>query len=128
MWMWGVVGVMAGMIDGMASTLGGGAVRGLLDWRVDGGFEGWFASWRAHRRSGGFLGRSLVGRLSGGRRGLQLLATTVMSLLLLLAGTWNGLLLRVWRWWTNNICWMTLGSVMLFNVMATLEGGACSTL
>jgi hypothetical protein len=31
MWAWGVVGVMAGMIDGLASALGGGVVRGLLD-------------------------------------------------------------------------------------------------
>jgi hypothetical protein len=31
MWAWGVVGVMAGMIDGLASALGGDVVRGLLD-------------------------------------------------------------------------------------------------
>jgi hypothetical protein len=111
---------MAGMIDGMASTLGGGVVRGLLDWRVDGGFVDWFASWRVHWHSGGFPSKSLVGRLCGGTRRLQLLATTVSSSLLSLARIWNGLLLRVWHWWTNGVCWMTLGAVMLFNVVAIL--------
>jgi hypothetical protein len=81
MWAWGVVDVMARMIDGLASALGGGMVSGLLDWRVGGGFVGWFAIWRVRRRAGGFPGRSLVGRLGGGTRGLQLLATTVTSLL-----------------------------------------------
>jgi hypothetical protein len=92
------MGVMAGMIDGLASALGGGVVRGLLDWRIGGGFVGWFAIWRVHRRAGGFPGRSLVGRLGGRTRGLQLLATTVTSSLLSAARIWNGLLLRVWRW------------------------------
>ena len=41
---WGVVDVMAGIIDGMASTLSDGAVRELLDQIVDRGFVCWFAS------------------------------------------------------------------------------------
>ncbi len=128
MWTWGVMDVMAGMIDGLASALGGGVVRGLLERRVGGGFVGWFASWRVRRRAGGFPGRLLDSRLGGGTCGLQLLATTVTSSLLAAARIWNGLLLRVWCWWTNGICRMTLGAVMLFNVVATLGGGACSTL
>ncbi len=63
----------------------------VTGWRVGGGFLGWLASWRVGRFIGGltswcvgrFLGwlvrRSLVGRFSGGSRGLQLLATTVSS-------------------------------------------------
>jgi hypothetical protein len=97
MWAWGVMGVMAGMIDGLASTLGGGVTRELLGWRVDGGFDGCFARWRIHWRAGGFPGRSLGGRLGGGTCGLQVLATTVMPLLSLTARIWNGLLLQVRR-------------------------------
>ena len=44
------------------------------------------------------------------------------------ARIWNGLLLRVWRWWTNGICRITLGVVMLFDVVATLGGVTCPTL
>ena len=125
----GAVGVMAVMYDGMVSTLGDGASGRQLNWRVDGGFVGWFATWRVRGRSGGILGLSLGGRLGGGRRGLQLLATTVSSLLSSLkARIWNWLLLHVWRWWTNGICRMTLGTVMLFNVVTTLGGVACPTL
>ena len=40
MWMWGAVGVMAWMIDGMASTLSGGVAGGLLSWRVGGRLGG----------------------------------------------------------------------------------------
>ncbi len=121
--------VMAGMMAGMASTLGGGAMRGLLDRRVVEGFVCRFASWRVHWRAGGFLVRSLAGMLGGGTRGLQLLATTVLSSLLSLsARIWNGLLLPVWCWRINGIFQMTLGAVMLFNVVATLGSGACSTL
>jgi hypothetical protein len=36
----------------------------------------------------------------------------------------KGLLLQVWRWWTSGIVLMTLGAVILFNVVATLGGGA----
>jgi hypothetical protein len=66
--------------------------------------------------------------LGSGLRGLQLLATIVSSLLLSLARRWNGLLLRVWRWWTNGICWMTFGAVVLLDVVATLGGGVAATL
>ncbi len=68
MWTWGAVGLLAVMIDGMASTLG-----------VDGGFVGWFATQCGSGRADGFLGLPLGGRLGGSRRGLQLLAITVLS-------------------------------------------------
>ena len=103
-WMWGAVGVLAVMIDGMASTQGDGASGGQLNWRVDGELVGWFATWRVSGSSDGFLGLLLGGRLGGGRRGLQLLATTVSSSSSLSeARIWNGLLLCVWRWWINSI-------------------------
>jgi hypothetical protein len=38
MWAWGAMSVMAGMIDGMASTLSGGVVGGLFFWILDGRF------------------------------------------------------------------------------------------
>jgi hypothetical protein len=88
----GAVCAVACTVDGLASTLGGGEAGGLLGWRVGGGLLGWFTSWRVGRfvgwltswRFGRFLGwlasRSLVGRVGGGSRGLQLLATTVSSL------------------------------------------------
>jgi hypothetical protein len=131
MWMWGVVGVLAVMYVGMVSTLGDGASGGQLNWRVDGGLLGWFATWRIRGCAGGILGLLLDGRLGGGSCGLQLLTTTVSSSSpssSSVARIWNGLLLRVWRWWTNGICWMTLGVVMLFDVVATLGGLACPTL
>ncbi len=80
-WMWtvGVVGVMAWMHDGLANTLGGGEAGGLLVWRVAGGLLGWLTSWRIGRFLGWLVRRSLVGRVGGGSRGLQLLATTVSS-------------------------------------------------
>ena len=71
------MGVLAVMIDGMASTLGAGALVGQLNWRVDEGLVCWFATWRVSGRAGRFLGLLLGGRLGVGRRGLQLLATTV---------------------------------------------------
>ena len=99
MWTWGAVGVLAMMFDGMVSTLGDGASGGQLNWRVDGGFVGWFATWRVHGRAGGILGLSLGGRLCGSRRGLQLLATAVSSSSSSSeARIWNGSLLRAWRW------------------------------
>jgi hypothetical protein len=126
---WGAVGVLAVMIDRIASTLGDGASSGQLKWRVGGGFVGLFATWHVRGRAGGFLGLLLGGKLGGGRRGLQLLATTVSSLSLLLEPRiCNGLMLRVWHWWINSICWMTLGAGMLFDVVATLGGAACPTL
>jgi hypothetical protein len=128
--MWDAVSVMTVMYDGMVSTLGDGAPGRQLNWRVDGGFVGWFATWSVSGRACGILGLSLDSRLGGGRRGLQLLATTVSSSSSssLEARIWNGLLLRVWRWWTNGICRMKLGAVMLFDVVATLGGVACPTL
>jgi hypothetical protein len=33
-WVWGAVGVMAWMIDGIASTLDGGVMGGLPAWKV----------------------------------------------------------------------------------------------
>ena len=61
--MWGAVGVLAVMYVGMVSTLGDGASGGQLNWRVDGGLVGWFATWRVRGRAGGILGLSLNGRL-----------------------------------------------------------------
>ena len=127
--MWGAVGVLVVMFDGMVNTLGDGASGEQLNWKVDGGFVGWFATWRVRGHAGEFLGLSLGGRLGGGRGGLQLLVTTVSSLSSSSeARIWNGLLLRVWCWWINSICWTTLGAVMLFDVVATLGGVTCPTL
>jgi len=87
----GVVCAVTCPVDGLTSTLGGGEAGGLLVWRVDGGLLGWLTSWRVGRvvgwltswRVGRFLGwlasRSLLGRVGGGSRGLQMLATTVSS-------------------------------------------------
>ena len=129
MWMWGAVGVLAVMADGLVSTLGDGASGGQLNWRVDGGLVVWFATWRVCGHAGGILGLSLGGRLGVGRRGLHFPATTVSSLSYSSeARIWNGLLLCVWRWWINGIGRMTLGAVMLFDVVATRGGVACPTL
>ena len=78
MWTWGAGGVLAVMYVGMVSTLSDGASGGQLNWRVDGGLVDWFVTWRVRGRAGGILGLSLDGRLGGGSRGLQLLATTVL--------------------------------------------------
>jgi hypothetical protein len=87
----GVVCAVTCPVDGLTSTLGGGEAGGLLGWRVDVGLLGWLTSWRGGRvvgwhrswRVGRFLGwlasRSLLCRVGGGSRGLQLLATTVSS-------------------------------------------------
>jgi hypothetical protein len=87
----GAVHAVACSVEGLASTLGGGEAGWLLGWQVDGGLIGWLASWRVGRFVGWlkswrvrrFLGwlacRSLVDRVGGGSRGLQLLATTVSS-------------------------------------------------
>jgi hypothetical protein len=40
----------------------------------------------------------------------------------------KGLLLRVWRWCTSGMFLMILGAVILFDVVATLGGGAFATL
>jgi hypothetical protein len=129
MWTQGAVGVMVVMHDGLVSTLGDGASGRQLNWRFDGGFVGWFATQRGRGRAVGILRLSLGGWLGGIRRGLQLLETTVSSSSSSsVVGIWNGLLRRVWRWWTNGIVWMTLGAVMLFDVVATLGAVACPTL
>ncbi len=87
----GVVCAVTCLVDGLASTLGGGEAGGLLGWRVDGGLLGWLTRWRVGRvvgwltswRVGRFLcwlaSRSLLGRVGGGSRRLRLLATTVSS-------------------------------------------------
>jgi hypothetical protein len=78
---------------------------------------------------GGVTGRLIGFRLGSGLCGLQLLATTVISLSSSsLARIWNGLLLRVCRWWINGSCHMVVGDVMLFDVVATLGGGLSATL
>jgi hypothetical protein len=85
--------------------------------------------WLASSRFGGVTGRSIGYRLGSGLCGLQLLAATVISLSSLLsARIWNGLLLRICRWWINGSCCMIVGDVMLFNVVATLCGGLSATL
>jgi hypothetical protein len=69
------VGVLVGMVNGIAGLRFG---------------------WIASRRFGGVTGRWIGFRLGSGLRGLQLLATTVISSLSSsLARIWNGLLLRV---------------------------------
>jgi hypothetical protein len=66
--------------------------------------------------------------MGGGTRGLQLLATTVSSLSSSSARMLKGLLLQVWYWWTSGMVLMTLSTMILFNVVATLRGGADTTL
>jgi hypothetical protein len=41
---------------------------------------------------------------------------------------WNGLLLQVWHWLMRGMFLMMLGAVILFDVVATLGGGADATL
>jgi hypothetical protein len=106
------VGILVGMINGIA------------DWIVSWHF-GWLAIWRF----GGVTGRLIGCRLESGLHGLQLLATTVISLSSLLsARIWNGLLLHICPWWINGRCHMVVGEVMLFDVVATLGGGLSATL
>ncbi len=92
-WVWGAVVVMAWTIDGIASTLSGGVMGRLPTWKVGGRLVGCFIGWRIGRRIGGFSYRSVVGRLGGGIRGVQLLATTVLTLSSSSVRMWNGLLL-----------------------------------
>jgi hypothetical protein len=114
-----------GIILGSSNTLGGGVLDGVLGWTL----VGWLASWISGRRASRTLGRLIGCRLGRELRGLQwLLATTVSSLSLSLARRWNGLLLRVWCWWTNGICRMTFGAVVLLDKVATLGGGVAATL
>ncbi len=53
-WVWGAVGVMAWMIDGIASTLGGGVMGRLPAWKVGGRLVGCFTGWHIGWRIGGF--------------------------------------------------------------------------
>ena len=62
----GVVGVMARTRVGLASTLGGGEVGGLLGRRGDGWLVGWIISLRFGRFLGRRTGRPLVGKEGGG--------------------------------------------------------------
>ncbi len=106
------VGILVGIVNGISGW--------IVSWRF-----GWLASWCF----GGATGRLQGCRLGSGLRGLQLLATTVISSLLSLsASILNGLLLRVCRWWINGSCLMVVGDVMLFDVVATLGGGFSATL
>jgi hypothetical protein len=106
------VGILVGMVNGIAGW--------IVSWHF-----GWLAIWRF----GGVTGRLIGCRLGSGLRGLQLLATTVISSSsLLLARILNGLLLCVCRWWINGSCCMVVGDVMLFDVVATLSGGLSATL
>jgi len=75
----GAVGAVVSIVAGLVNTLVGGEAGGLLVWRVAGGLLGWLTSWRIGRFLGWLARRSLVGRVGGGSRGLQLLATTVSS-------------------------------------------------
>jgi hypothetical protein len=109
-----------------------GAGIGILVGMVN-GIAGWIASWRfgwlAYWSFGGVTGRLIGCKLGSGLRGLQLLATTVISLSSsLLARIWNGLLLRVCCWWINDSCCMVVGDTMLFDLVATLGGGLSATL
>ena len=74
-WMgtFGVCRPLVTTIVGLADTLGGGVAGGLLCCR-------WNLSCCIVLVLGWLAGRSLVGSLGGGMRGLQLLATTVSSL------------------------------------------------
>ena len=117
------------MYPSLRVPTGDGASGRQLNRRFDGGFVGWFATRRGRGRAVGILRLSLGGWFGGIGRGLQLLVTTVSSSSSsLVVRIWNGLLLRVWRWWTNGIVRMTLGAVMLFDVVATLGAEACPTL
>jgi hypothetical protein len=62
----------------LLGCLGEGLLGWLASWRV-GRFVGWLTIWRVGRFLGWLASRSLVGRVGGGSRGLQLLATTVSS-------------------------------------------------
>jgi hypothetical protein len=74
------------------------------------------------------LARRTVCRLEGGGlRGLQLLATTVSSSSSSSVRMLKELLWRVWRSCTSGMFLMPFGAVILFDVVATLRGGAFAT-
>ena len=111
---------------GLASTLGGGEVGGLLSWQGDGWLVGWIASQRFGQFVGWRTGRSLVGKVGGGLHGLQLLATTVSSSSSSSVRMLKGLLWQVWRWCTSGLFLMTFSSMILCDVVATLGLGAAT--
>ena len=122
------MGAVAWICVGLASTLGGEEVGGLLGKCVVGRLEGWIASWRIGRFVCGRTGSLLVGKKGSGLHGLQLLATTMSLSSSLSVRMLKGLLLRVWRWCTSGMFLMILGAVILFDVVATLGGDAFATL
>jgi hypothetical protein len=73
-------GCSGSIVAGLANTFVGGEAGGLLVWRVAGGLLGWLTSWRIGRFLGWLARRSIVGRVGGVLRWLQLLVTTVSSL------------------------------------------------
>jgi hypothetical protein len=102
---------MAWMRDGLASTLSGAVVGGLLGWQVDGLLVGWSAR-LAHWTVCWWA--TLSGKKGGGLPGLQFLATTVASSSSSLARMLKELLLPVWRWCTRGMFLMrTLGALMM---------------
>ncbi len=119
---------MDGINAWVACTLGGGVVGRHLGLTVAQGIDGGLVSPHGTWCIGGFTGETLDCRMVGGALGLQLLAATVSPSLSLLDRMWNRLLLRVRRRWTNGICLMALGVVMLFDVVATLGGRVVATL
>ena len=126
--MLGAVGTVVRICGGLASTLGGGEVGGLLGWFVVGRLADWIVSWRLGRFVGGKTGSSLVGKEGSGVRGLHLLATTVSLSSSSSVRMLKGLLLQVWCWCMSGMFLMILGAVILFDVVATLGGGAFGTL
>jgi hypothetical protein len=81
----------------VACTLSGWVVGRGLSGTVGGGIDAEIISWHGAWHIGGFTGGILTVMMVGGALGLQLLTTTVSSLLSLLERMWNGLLLRVWH-------------------------------
>ncbi len=79
--LYGAAGVMAGLTVWVACTLSGGVVGRCLSGTVGGGIGVGIISWSGAWRIGGFTGEILAGMMIGGALGLQLLATTVSSLL-----------------------------------------------
>jgi hypothetical protein len=97
MGLWGAASVMVGINARVACTHGGGVLGRRLGGTVGGGIGGSLISWCGAWCVGVFNTGILDGRMVRGVLGLQLLATTVTSLLSLSERMWNGLLLQVWR-------------------------------
>jgi hypothetical protein len=86
---------MVGLTVWVACTLSGGVVGRCLGGTEGRGIDVEIVSWRSTWHVSGFTGGILAGMMVGGALGLQLLATTVSSLLSLLERMWNRLLLGV---------------------------------